>query len=118
MTINILGTPYSVGMKRYEEVEDFERLSISGYCDGYSKEIVVCDMHTFKGWEKEKENSIAEAQKQTLRHEIVHAFLTESGLTDNAHICEVSWAKNEELVDWIANQGLKIHKAWVEAGAV
>ena len=51
--------------------------------------------------------------KKVVRHEIVHAFLTESGLAENSF-----WAQNEELVDWIAIQGPKLIKAWQEAGAL
>ena len=55
--------------------------------------------------------------KQTLRHEIVHAFLGESGLSNNSNSID-AWARNEEVVDWFAIQGPKIYKAWQEAGAV
>ena len=48
MTVNILGTPYEIIVKKYDEEEEFERRSISGFCDGYAKEIVVCDMSTYK----------------------------------------------------------------------
>lgn len=40
---------------------------------------------------------------KTLRHEIVYAFLHESGLSSNSE-----WAMNEEIVDWIALQLPKI----------
>ncbi len=55
--------------------------------------------------------------KATLRHEIVHAFLGESGLSANSNESD-AWARNEEMVDWFALQGPKIYKAWQEAGAV
>ena len=55
--------------------------------------------------------------KTTLRHEIVHAFLGESGLSANSNETD-AWARNEEMVDWIAIQGPKIWKAWKEVGAV
>ena len=118
MILNILGTAYNVVVKKYEEDEAFDRNSFSGYCDGYAKKIVVCDMHTYKGWEHENEETICAAQKQTLRHEIVHAFFNESGLCESANIFDGAWTKNEELVDWIANQGEKIYKAWKESEAV
>lgn len=118
MTVNILGTPYKVLVKKYADEEAFNRRSICGYCDGYAKEIVICDMRTYKGWENEQEKTATEAQKETLRHEIVHAFFSESGLADSANIVEDAWVKNEEMVDWIARQGPKIHKAWTEAGAL
>ena len=118
MTVNILGTPYEIIVKKYDEDEAFERRSIVGLCDGYVKEIVVCDMHTYKGWENEAEKTVVAAQKQTLRHEIVHAFFHESGLMDSSSVVECPWSQNEEMVDWIANQGMKIYKAWVEADAL
>ena len=118
MTVNILGTPYEIIVKKYDEEKEFERLSIYGFCDGYAKEIVVCDMSTYKGWEHEEEKTIIAAQKQTIRHEIVHAFFYESGLWNNSLGIDNSWAKNEEMVDWIAIQGAKIYKAWQEADAM
>ena len=118
MTVNILGTPYEIIVKKYDEEEAFDRRSIAGFCDGYAKEIVVCDMHTYKGWEHEAEKTIVAAQKEAIRHEIVHAFFNESGLQDSSFGIENSWAKNEEMVDWIAIQGSKIYKAWQEADAL
>lgn len=58
------------------------------------------------------------SQKQTLRHEIVHAFFDESGLASSSLGIDGPWAKNEEMVDWFALQGPKIYKAWQEAGAI
>lgn len=75
-------------------------------------------MSTFNGWEHESPKSVEMSQKETLRHEIVHAFFFESGIADNGLAFDGSWAKNEEMVDWFALQGLKIYKAWQEAGAV
>jgi hypothetical protein len=50
--------------------------------------------------------------KRTLRHEIIHAFLCESGLAANSVVFSDGWACNEEMVDWFAMQGEKIHDAW------
>lgn len=118
MTINILGTEYTVTVKKYGEDEAFERCSIGGYCDIWINQIVVCDMSTYKGWEREPPETIRAAQKEVLRHEIVHAFFYQSGLANSALNPDMAWAKNEEMVDWIALQGPKIWKAWQEAGAV
>lgn len=118
MTVNILGTPYEIIVKKYDEEKEFEQRSIAGFCDGYAKEIVICDMHTYKGWENEAEKTVAAAQKQTIRHEIVHAFFDESGLMDSSSMVDCPWSKNEEMVDWIANQGMKIYKAWQECDAL
>ena len=118
MQVNILGTPYEIIVKKYDEEEAFDRRSIAGFCDGYAKEIVICDMHTYKGWENEAEKTVVAAQKQNIRHEIVHAFFDESGLMDSSSMVDCPWSKNEEMVDWIANQGMKIYKAWQEAGCL
>ena len=117
-TVNILGTAYTIVVKMYDEEEAFARRSIDGFCDGYVKEIVLCDMSTYKGWEHETDATKAAVQKATLRHEIVHAFFNESGLMGSAAQHESPWSKNEEMVDWIAIQGLKLYTAWVEADAV
>lgn len=118
MITNVLGTDYTITIRKYADDEAFERNSISGYCNGCTKEIVVCDMATCKGWEHEDEDTVKEAQKETLRHEIVHAFFEESGLSGNSNCFDGAWARNEELIDWIALQGVKIHKAWLEVGAI
>ncbi len=118
MKINVLGTLYTIITKKYGEDGAFERRSIAGYCDGYQKQIVICDMLTYKGWENEPQKTAALSQEQTLRHEIVHAFFNESGIMDSGLSYDGSWTQNEELVDWIALQGPKIYKAWQEAGAV
>lgn len=116
--VNVLGTEYEIIVKEYTEEEAFERRSIDGFCDSYTKQIVVCDMHTYKGWEHESEATVIACQKEILRHEIVHAFFSESGLQDSTFAFDGGWAKNEEMVDWFARQGEKIYKAWIEAGAI
>ena len=40
-------------------------------------------------------------QKRVLRHELIHAYLFESGLGDSSNSCD-AWAVNEEMVDWFA----------------
>lgn len=117
-SVNILGTKYQIIVKKYDEDEAFARRSIDGYCDSFVKQIVICDISTYKGWENEPEQTCKIAAQQTLRHEIVHAFLSESGLDYSAHSENESWAKNEEMIDWIALQGEKLYRAWREAGAV
>lgn len=50
--------------------------------------------------------------KKNTRHELVHAFLWESGLDVQ------SWANNEEIVDWIAIQFNKMLVAFKEADVI
>lgn len=116
MKVSILGTDYTVTIKKFGEDKAFERLR--GYCDGLSKRIVVCDPSTFSGWEDEPQETVEAARKETLRHEIVHAFFDESGLDACTFAVDSPWAKNEEMIDWFAMQGPKIYKAWQEAGAI
>ncbi len=116
--VNILGTNYSITLKRYDEDKTFERDNVAGYCYSFTKQIVVCDMSTYKGWENEPLEVIEQQQKETLRHEIVHAFFNESGLKSNTDSINGPWARDEELVDWIAIQGPKIYKAWQDVNAI
>ena len=74
MKVNVLGTEYTVTTKKYDEDEAFERLKIVGYCDGLTKQIVLCDMNTCKGWEHEPPETIEASRKETLR------FSTKAGL--------------------------------------
>lgn len=74
-------------------------------------------MTTYPDWDDEHESADL-YQKYTLRHEIVHAFLNESGLMDCSFSVDHPWAKNEEMIDWIALQGEKIYRAWQEVGAL
>lgn len=118
MTVNILGTDYEIVVKKYEEDKTFEKNSFVGYCSEFEKQIVICDMKTHPDWQNDTEKAMQASQKETLRHEIVHAFFNESGLSYSSNVFNGAWAKNEELVDWIALQGIKIYKAWLEVGAI
>lgn len=116
--VNVLGTIYQIRIKKYSEEECFARRHIDGFCDGLTHEIVICDMSTYKDWDHEPKKTVTAAEKQTLRHEIVHAFFNESGLADSSFTYDGAWAKNEEMVDWLATQGAKVYRAWREAGAL
>lgn len=106
--INILGTEYQIEFRK--EDEDATLKTYNGYCDVTVKLIVVlaepnkeCDCEDFSF-----------IQKKTLRHEIIHAFLMESGLFNNTYNVETGWASNEEMVDWFAIQSPKIFKVYSE----
>ena len=118
MTVNILGTKYTITKKKYSEEPAFERRSIDGYCDHYTKNIVYCDMSTYPHWEHEPPETVVKAERQTLRHEIVHGFLSESGLKFCSDMPDGGWAVHVVMVDWLANQGPKLYEAWQEAGAL
>ncbi len=117
-TVSILGTDYTIQVKKYDEDEIFARCNFAAYCNGYTKEIVLCDMSTYKGCEHESRATLDVLEKQQLRHEIIHAFYIESGLDDNCFAFDGPWANNEEMVEWFALQGPKIYKAWQSAGCL
>lgn len=105
--INILGTEYTILFKKEE---DDEKLTIcDGYCDFSSKEI-VCGIfeRTIDSYK-----DIERYAKGVLRHEIIHGFLYESGLDGNSNDIK-QWARNEEMVDWMALQIPKIKKVYDE----
>lgn len=118
MTVNILGTEYRISVVKYDDDRYMKDNSFSGYCSNVLKEIVVADASTLPGCKDETKEWCRIVQRQTLRHEIVHAFLNESGLEASSLQYSGGWAKNEEMVDWIANQGPKIYAAWQEADAL
>lgn len=108
--INILGTDYTI--KRQSKEENPKLENAWGFCEQYKKEIIV---DTFV---EEKKNvmvveNFEEFEKKVLRHEIIHAFLGESGLKSNS-----DWAENEEMVDWFAIQAPKIYKAFKELSLI
>lgn len=109
MEVNILGSLWTIKVESEDENELLK--DCDGYCDWTTKEIVIIDM--LNG----SLGNMSSHFRKVLRHEIVHAFLFESGLAECSG--EVScWAKNETMVDWFAWQGLKIYKAWQDANAI
>ena len=105
MVINILGTLYSISELAREE--DKELSDCNGYCDHTTKNIVIVrkpDDSTLGNWEVYR--------KKLLRHEIIHAFLFESGLHEN-----FDW-HDETVVDWIAALFPKMQMAFGEAGCL
>lgn len=112
--INILGSEWDVKLGSEEQYPNLKNMD--GYCDQSTREIIVDDM------EKLREQLGAKAdlpsyRKQVTRHEIIHAFLFESGL-DVSSVKVESWATNEEMVDWIAIQMPKLISAMEKAGAL
>ena len=103
--LNILGAEWSLEEKT--EREESRLKDAAGFCDWTTRTIVV---------ERELEGNLGDMEAyiaKVKRHEIVHAFLLESGLSE----CS-PWAPNEEMVDWFARQGLRIIEAWRQADAM
>lgn len=106
--IDILGTEYRIEIHKVSEDSYMKEKGLAGYCEEENKLIVVADMSEEKYFVGMDEKAQETYRKKTLRHEIMHAFLNESGLSDSSNRFDGAWAKNEEMVDWLAIQALKI----------
>ena len=107
--IYILGNEWVI--KEQTESENAALKDCSGYCDWTVREIVL---------DKEITGNLTDMdayKRKVLRHEIIHAFLCECGLDECSSEVE-AWARNEEMVDWFARMGDKIHEVWKEVGAI
>lgn len=96
MVVNILGTEYVVT----SNTSAIEGMGADGICQPFDKKIIYRDLKDFL----DKEDSITAKRlrrEEVIRHEIVHAFFAESGLS--------SYGNDEVLVDWIAKQLPKIN---------
>ena len=108
MKVNILGTEYTIEILSENDDSFLEEKSCDGYCDKTSKRIVV------RAEDETNELENYEVYKKTcLRHEIIHAFLFESGLQQNFK--HDQWGHDETMVDWVAMQFPKLQKAFKEA---
>lgn len=106
--INVLGTDYAVNLV---DPDHDPKLKINK--DGYTDtSIKVCVIDTMQEEHPDIKVNITEYRKSVIRHELIHAFLFESGLDS------CSWATNEEMVDWLAIQFPKMLKAFEEADAL
>ena len=76
--VNILGTKYGIEVHRISEDPDLKNYNRGGYCDTLSKLIVIADLSEKEYVDIYPEQEI-DYQKELLRHEILHAFLNESG---------------------------------------
>lgn len=114
-TIDVLGTKYHIIRVKAGQDEYIEKMHYGGYCDVNMKRIVILDLKTVPEWQNDPEYTIKEQERHTLRHELIHAFLNESGLQWNSFAPEKAWAKNEEMVDWFAIQMPKLLKAFKDA---
>ncbi|NBH15364.1 hypothetical protein D3Z36_14545 [Lachnospiraceae bacterium] len=107
--VNILGTEYNVFFRNEKDDERLDGKYRDGYTDNSTHEIIICnkkddcELEDYEGW-----------KKSILRHELIHAFLFESGLDSSSVSTCGAWAVNEEMVDWFAIQSPKICKVFNE----
>lgn len=106
MTVDILGTRYT--MTESDKVKNMNLNNADGYCDHSTKKIVIDTFQDSPGSLEDLESY----RKLVKRHELIHAFLFESGLGSE------SWGTNEEIVDWIAFQFPKMLEAFQKTNAI
>ncbi|HEX3022205.1 MAG TPA: hypothetical protein VHP81_07420, partial [Lachnospiraceae bacterium] len=88
MIVNVLGTEYTIS-KEVSDIDDSRMKNSDGYCDWTTKQIKIAAM-------QESDTTLKDLTKyknKVLRHEIIHAFFEESGLSE----CS-DYARNEEMV--------------------
>lgn len=108
--ITILGTPYTVRVLSPDEEPILK--DCDGFCDKTSHRIVAstkadyCNLDDFDAY-----------QRKVIRHEVLHAFLFESGLDCNVYHAEGQVGRHDEqMVDWFASQYPKIRAVYDELG--
>lgn len=110
MKINVLGAEYTLTVCQGSKEPRLK--DCDGFCDETTKELLVENYEDSKGEPNCKQNLLLQTNK-VKRHEIIHAFLFESGLAENSY-----WAQNEEMVDFFAIQFPKLLKAFEQADAL
>ena len=104
-TVSILGTPYKIIRKEFGDKD------CDGECDYTSHEITL---------RTDNINDVGDfdaMMKKQLRHEIIHAFMAESGLQANFEHYR-QFGHNETTVDWFAIQFPKMLEVFKQVGAL
>lgn len=113
--VNIIGTEYDIRfVEIFPELFSQYNETADGLCNPYNRLICIKLNSDGDMTEEGKEHLL----KKSLRHEIIHAFLFESGLSSNTGYCIGAWAEHEEMVDWFAIQFPKILKVFEEVGCI
>ena len=94
--LKVLGVKYSLAEKTQKEDPE---LDCAGYVLYAEKKIVI-----------DSEIPVDYMKRKVIRHEIVHAFLHESGMS--------AYSQDEDIVEWIAAQAPKLFKTFQEVGAM
>lgn len=106
-TIDVLGTEYTIIF----DIPDEELPEGADGCmDQSIKTIKIAHFEA----DRNSLQNLEEYRKKVLRHEIIHAFLYESGMWNNSGIAD-AWGMDETITDWIAIQSPKLFKAFQEA---
>lgn len=112
--VSVLGQDYSIFYVEKKKATDPKFSGSDGYTEVETKEIFI-EKELFDDSEKDSltVKDLPRLGRRVIRHEIIHAFMEESGLNESN-----GWVHNEECVDWIAKQFPKMLKAFREVGVV
>lgn len=113
MKVDILGQEYEICMD-VSELEDTLLADCDGYTDRSTKRIIIareppeCELKDFNAY-----------KKVVVRHELIHAFLYESGLDANSiwHL-QKDESHPEQMVEWLAMQFPKMLKIFQELDVI
>ena len=108
--INILGTEYII---IFDSPEMDMPEDADGCMDHSTKTIRIAKFVR----KRESVQDLDFYRNRVLRHEIIHAFLYESGNWDNSSTSE-AWGTDETITDWFAIQSPKIYKVFEEMGCL
>lgn len=106
--VPILGEEYKINTEVLTDEAEYLN-EVDGYCDSSIKEITVAKFISSTGALKD----LKKYEDKVIRHEIIHAFLNESGLGE----CS-DWARNEEMVDFFAVQFPKMLKVFKDLDVI
>ena len=110
MTVNILGEVWKIKFKKAKK--DPLLKTRDGYTDRTIRTIFIAKDRGTSGF-----HNYDEYQKSVIRHEIIHAFLIESGLDNNWQHAD-EYGHDETMIDCMAMQHTKLQKAFAEVGAI
>ena len=111
--IQILGHKWQIEVVKFNDNEYLKKRDAEGVAKPHIRKIIISD-----GTDKilltddERLNRF----RHCLRHEIIHAFLEESGLAACSAKTMKPWARNEEMVDWFAKMSTDIYKVYGSLG--
>lgn len=109
--VSILGERWTVKEGTEEEYPGLA--GVDGYTDSSCRTIIIDS--TVDDQDPLAKQELGEYRKVVIRHEVLHAFLFESGL-DSCTSRAKNWSMNEEMVDWFAIQFPKILEAYKALG--
>lgn len=107
--VNILGQDYKIKFCNEEEFPKLNLLDANGLAELYSKEIIINSGIQNGGNDKVLDN-ISSYENKVIRHEIIHCFFHEAGLTEYCY--------DEQLVEWLAIQLPKMAKSMNDIGVL